>query len=84
MLAEILPLTDPNRIDLGSYAPLTAPLILYLETSGFCNLKCKFCPHFTAPDGLTKDNMSLELFEKLITDMKGFRKKVELRAGPSF
>ena len=36
--AEIRPLIDTNRIDLGAMAPLAAPLIMYVETSGFCNL----------------------------------------------
>jgi radical SAM protein with 4Fe4S-binding SPASM domain len=77
-LAEVKPLINNDRIDLGQKAPLHAPLIMYIETSGFCNLKCKFCPHYSDPDGLTKDNMSFEIFEKLINDMKGFSRKVEL------
>lgn len=77
-LAEIKHLINDDRIDLGATAPLGAPLIMYVETSGFCNLKCKFCPHYSEPDGLTKDNMSFELFEKLVRDMKSFPVKVEL------
>jgi radical SAM protein with 4Fe4S-binding SPASM domain len=76
--AEIRALINTKRIDLGAMAPLAAPLIMYVETSGFCNLRCKFCPHYTDPDGLTKDNMSFELFEKLVVDMKRFPEKVEL------
>lgn len=77
-LAEVRPLLNTDRIDLGASIPLGAPLIMYVETSGFCNLKCKFCPHYTSPEDLIKDNMSLDLFEKLMSDMQSFPNKVEL------
>ena len=77
-LAEVRPLLNTDRIDLGASIPLGAPLIMYVETSGFCNLKCKFCPHYTSPEDLIKNNMSLDLFEKLVSDMQSFPNKVEL------
>lgn len=35
---------NPDRINLGEAIPLATPLSIQLETSGYCNLECKFCP----------------------------------------
>ena len=70
MVAAIKPLVDTNRIELHNSAPLGSPLVLYVEASGFCNLKCKYCPHYTSPEELIKNNMTLEMFKKVADDMK--------------
>lgn len=66
-----------KRIKLGKNAPLNSPLIVYLELSGFCNLKCKFCPQGSGGEksGLKKDMMSLDLLKKLVNDLTEFDKK---------
>lgn len=60
---------EVNRIELHHAIPLSSPLVLYIELSGYCNFKCKFCPHHTSPEDLIKDNMTLELFKKILCDM---------------
>lgn len=32
-----------NREPLHKVVPLNTPFVFYLETSGYCNLKCQFC-----------------------------------------
>jgi radical SAM protein with 4Fe4S-binding SPASM domain len=59
-----------SRIELHNAIPLHAPLVVYVELSGHCNFKCKFCPHYTSPEDLIKDNMTLDLFKKMLNDMK--------------
>ena len=34
-----------NRQVLGEVIPLEAPYVIYIESSSYCNLECKFCPH---------------------------------------
>lgn len=43
-MAKIGNLFNPSRINLGEAIPLNTPLVIQMETCGFCNLKCKFCP----------------------------------------
>ena len=59
---------ENRRIVLHEAIPLQSPMVIYVELSGHCNFKCKFCPHYTNPDDLIKDNMSLDVFTKLIND----------------
>lgn len=56
-----------DRIDLGVEAPLEWPLAIYVEPSGYCNFKCRFCVH--SQNGLKQENMSLDLFKKLIDEI---------------
>ena len=70
MNAIFKPSVETKRIELHRAIPLPSPLVVYIELSGFCNLKCKFCPHYTSPNDLIKDNMSLDLFKKIIEDIK--------------
>jgi radical SAM protein with 4Fe4S-binding SPASM domain len=43
-----------------------------VEPSGFCNFKCKFCPHWLDPDALIKDVMEIETFDKILSDIDKF------------
>ncbi|MEK7658924.1 MAG: radical SAM/SPASM domain-containing protein [Patescibacteria group bacterium] len=67
-----------ERLILQDNIPLTTPLVVYIEPSGFCNLKCIFCPQSTGGKALKKSLMSLKLFKKLIDDLAEFPNKVKL------
>jgi len=69
-MAIIKSSVQQNRENLADVIPLSIPFVLYVELSGFCNLKCKFCPHFLDPDSLIKDNMSFETFKKVVDDIE--------------
>ena len=69
---------NKERIDLGSVSPLSTPLVIYVETSSFCNLKCTFCPQHISPDKIHKQNMSFDVFKKMINDLDQFPEKPEL------
>jgi len=60
---------EVQRMELHKAIPLRSPLVVYVELSGHCNFQCKFCPHFTSPEDLVKDNMTLDLFKKMLHDM---------------
>jgi radical SAM protein with 4Fe4S-binding SPASM domain len=78
MKAKIQSQVQNDRLVLEEAIPLALPLVVYLEPSGYCNLKCKFCPHGACENGLKKDLMSLDLFKKLVGDMLAFPGKVKL------
>ncbi|MFH1292380.1 MAG: radical SAM/SPASM domain-containing protein [bacterium] len=67
-----------ERLKLGENIPLATPLVVYVEPSGFCNLKCVFCPHGTDSDGLKKDIMSFQTFKKMVDDLSEFEDKISL------
>lgn len=69
MSAKVKSSVSTTRVNLGEKVPLDMPFVLYVELSGFCNLKCKFCPHYIEPESLIKDNMSLNTFKKIIDDL---------------
>ncbi len=67
-----------NRLLLHEAVPLETPLVIYVEPSGFCNLKCGFCPHGTASSGLKKAMMPVDLFCKMIDEIEKFPKKIKM------
>jgi radical SAM protein with 4Fe4S-binding SPASM domain len=67
-----------KRIPLYEAVPLETPLVVYIEPSGYCNLKCGFCPVGIEGDQLKKAVMSYELFVKLMDDLEAFPSKVKL------
>lgn len=78
MKARLQSQVQNERLVLEKAIPLATPLVVYLEPSGYCNLKCGFCPHGVAGSALKKDIMSLELFKKLMEDLSGFPQRVKL------
>jgi radical SAM protein with 4Fe4S-binding SPASM domain len=78
MKAKIQSQVQNERLVLEAAIPLATPLVVYLEPSGYCNLKCGFCPHGVAGSALKKDMMSLELFKKLMDDLSAFPEKIKL------
>ncbi len=67
-----------NRLLLHESVPLATPLVVYVEPSGYCNLKCSFCPHGTPADGLKKAMMLPELFGKMVDDIGSFPDRIKL------
>jgi len=67
-----------QRIELHTAVPLETPLVVYIEPSGYCNLKCGFCPMGLEEGQLKKALMPYELFTKLIDDLADFPAKVKL------
>lgn len=71
-----------HRQALQEVIPLPAPYVVYIEPSNLCNFKCKFCP--TGDKALLKQvgrpagSMSLELYKKIINDLKEFDVKLRL------
>ena len=68
--AELKPQFNEERLELADVLPLAAPLVIYVEISSFCNLECRFCPQHISPSEIVKKNMSLDVFEKMIDDLK--------------
>ena len=69
---------NEERLDLGRLSPLDSPLVIYVEPSSFCNLACTFCPQHISPDAIHKQNMSFDLFKKMIDDLEQFPEKPKL------
>ena len=78
MKAKLIPTVQYERLVLQEHIPLATPLVVYVEPSGYCNLKCTFCPHGVEADALKKDFMSVKLFEKLIDDLSAFPDTIKL------
>jgi len=78
MKAKLLSQVSQERLELHRAIPLSTPLVIYIEPSGYCNLKCAFCPVGIEDQSLTKDMMPLALFEKMVCDIAGFEKRVKL------
>ena len=62
-------LVNFNRVDLGKEAPIDVPLTLFVEPSGFCNFKCRFCVQSDAAHPMKKSNMPLSTFKKIVDDI---------------
>ena len=67
-----------ERMVLWEHIPIVTPWVIYIEPSGYCNLKCQFCPHGTEGKKLKKDFLTLNIFEKLVDDLLVFPNKVKL------
>ena len=83
MKAKVAPRIDLlNRTKLETVIPLDTPKTLFVDPSDACNFKCKFCP--TSDRQLMKDvgrpwkQMTMQLFEKIVSDLKEFPQKVEV------
>ena len=71
-----------ERSDLGSLAPLRSPFVLIVDPASHCNLRCPFCPtghrDLIAQNGRYQGPMSLNLFEKIMGDLKDFPNKLRV------
>jgi radical SAM protein with 4Fe4S-binding SPASM domain len=55
-----------KRLALWRHVPLAAPWVVYVEPSGFCNLRCKFCVHRDHDAELGNATMSEATFDALM------------------
>ena len=51
---KLKPQYNFDREVLGEAVPLEAPYVIYIESSSYCNLECKFCPQHISPGDLVK------------------------------
>ncbi len=71
-----------ERQRLQSIIPLSTPFAIYIDPANACNFHCTFCP--TAyPDllkkvGRPKGLMKMELFRKIVEDLKEFDKRLKI------
>jgi len=71
-----------QRTKLIDAVPLANPLVIQIFDTYACNLACQFCHYgldkYERPKLSTKTFMTLELFQKIVDDMKGFESKIKL------
>lgn len=58
--------------------PLSTPFVIYIEPSGYCNLRCKFCPYAIHSSTTQKDLLTLASVDKIIVQLKEFPSKLKL------
>ncbi len=69
------------RNDLKNIVPLDTPYALYIDPTNLCNFRCSFCPRNLKSfhDYAGKyTHMNLELFKKIICDIKMFSRKLKV------
>ena len=70
---------NEKRIRLKDELPLNTPLSIQIELASSCNFHCCFCMHGNPElinSGVFKTGlMSLELFQKIVNDLKQFPKR---------
>jgi radical SAM protein with 4Fe4S-binding SPASM domain len=79
-MAVISNMFNKKRVDLADAIPLATPFVMQLEPSGFCNLKCAFCPVNDDSVGhlLKKDMMCMDTFIKFADDCARFPDKIKI------
>lgn len=70
--------THNSRTKLLDVVPLNHPYVLMIDPCGICNFKCSFCPCNNDATNFKRRHsmMSMELFEKVASDMEKFPEKV--------
>lgn len=66
-----------NRKPLHEIVPISTPFVIYLEPSGYCNLKCNFCFH-SKKENIQQSIMPLSLAKKSIDDISAFPEKIKM------
>jgi len=71
-----------ERQPLQDVIPLPSPFLVYIDPTNKCNFRCEFCP--TADKALLRQigrpaaTMSMELFKKIVDDLRAFPAKLKL------
>ena len=75
-MAEYKQWRNEDRTYLKDVVPLETPYNIKVEVSSLCNARCVYCAH-SKPDhgGVWAGNMTTELFEKVLRDIKEFPQK---------
>lgn len=78
-MAEYKQWRNEDRTYLKDVVPLDTPYNIKIEVSSLCNAECNYCAH-SKPDagGVWQGNMSMELFEKIIDDIKKLNHRPKL------
>ena len=75
---------ETNRTMLKDVVPLDTPYNIGLEVSSLCNANCIYCGHSRPDHGVYLGNMTMDLFNKCIEDIKQFPRKIKLIETYSF
>lgn len=75
---------EEKRTYLKDVIPLDTPYNLKVEVSSLCNAKCVYCAHAYKNHGVYEGNMTMELFEKIIADVKEFPHQLKVMEMFSF
>lgn len=79
---EAKDLRAKERQPLQDLIPLSAPMVVYIEPTNLCNFKCEFCPtgdkELLRKVGRVGTLMKMELFQKVVEDLKAFGKPLKL------
>ena len=75
-MAEYRHWRETKRTALKDVVPLDTPYNVEAEISSYCNARCVYCAH-SVEHGQYEGNMTWDLFERIIGDMKAFPKKVK-------
>ncbi|MDQ7824272.1 MAG: radical SAM/SPASM domain-containing protein [Candidatus Eremiobacteraeota bacterium] len=71
-----------ERQPLEEVIPLPAPFVVYVEPANLCNFKCIFCPtgdsELIKKVGRPSGVMSMELFSRIVENLKEFGVKLKL------
>jgi radical SAM protein with 4Fe4S-binding SPASM domain len=71
-----------KRQPLQDVLPLPAPFVIYIDPTNKCNFRCMFCPtgdkELLRKVGRSECRMSLQLFKKIVDDLKAFPCKLKL------
>ena len=78
MMAEKKYWREENRTSLKDVIPLDTPYNIGIEVSSLCNARCVYCAHSKKDHGVYEGNMSMDLFYKVIDEIKRFPHKVKL------
>lgn len=76
MKAKLISQISNDRCELQDVIPLATPWVIYIEPSGYCNLRCNFCPQHDSK--MLKSKMSFTLFKKAIDQLLKFKAKIKM------
>lgn len=71
-MAEFKQWREEKRTYLKDVVPLETPYNVKVEVSSLCNARCVYCAHANKNHGVWEGNMTMELFEKVVHDLKEF------------
>ncbi|MBR3624699.1 MAG: radical SAM protein, partial [Selenomonadaceae bacterium] len=83
-MANIKYWRNEKRAMLKDVVPLDTPYNIGIEVSSLCNAHCVYCAHSLKNHGLYEGNMTWELLERIVDDVKEFPEKIKLISTYSF